>query len=66
MVDLAVGGRSQLLLGAFHAAGVVFFIHVMVFDRLNESARLAEGKIIPGFELYAGRYKYLTQINLVG
>lgn len=46
-----------------HLAGLGFYVYVHVFDGTN--VKKTGGKGVPGAEVFGGRWKFLTYINLV-
>ena len=46
-----------------HLAGLGFYVYVHVLDGTN--LKKTEGKGVPGIDVFGGRWKFLTYINLV-
>ena len=46
-----------------HLAGLGFYVYVHVYDGAN--MKRTAGKGVPGAEVFGGRWKFLTYINLV-
>ena len=46
-----------------HLVGLGFYVYVHVLDGTN--LKKTEGKGVPGIDVFGGRWKFLTYINLV-
>ena len=57
-------GNLEMAVSLFvHLAGLGFYVYVHVFDGTN--VKKTGGKGVPGAEVFGGRWKFLTYINLV-